>query len=285
MRQLTPTEKQLRYLESLIVKNNQYRAKPRTLNDWVDIIYKGSFDMFRAKYLIQTLKEENQKYRSEFRNQTFENKSKDTRTSLLASDISQYYYCPKAFEFVLKHKTSTNVYELSLGKAYHGEVITLDKRLGVPHKNDNEIYLKSIKDFVKVEWIKTSDEKQLYCKEFNIAGVPDGVITYKDGTQSIVEIKTNNKILDKPYIGEIIQTVAYNFIFKDKFNLNNKAILLYIFKNTGKRYHFDLNVEEYISTFRKTITTMNNILRGKYIAYKAQNKMKCKFCGFSEYCR
>lgn len=283
-RHVPATDKQLSYLNYLVASNNKYRAKPQTLSDWVNRIYSGQFDMFRAKHLIQIIKDETEKLRTTYRIQRTEKKQVGKRSTLLVSDINHYFYCPKAFEFNIKNKANRNVYELNVGRMYHGEESS-DQWFSGPKRNENEIYLRSLIEFKYVEWIKSTDGKQVYSKEMNMAGIPDGVVTFKDGTQSIIEIKSSNKILREPNHGDVIQTVVYNKMFNGKYKLNDKALLLYVYKGTGKRYHFELDVNKYEQDMRKAVATMNNIMSGKYQAFKTKNTNKCNYCGFSRYCR
>lgn len=209
-----PTQKQLEYIRTLININNRYRAVPWSLEDWIEKYFKGNWDFSCASHLISKLKEENGVKSNEFAEKIKSAKSRQ-RECFFASDLGLYLYCPNTIFWIFKGYANKNLYEVNIGSLYHGD---LKGRDGSAKENTNTSFLlKAEASLKRVEWYRLHESEPFYLKKYNLSGIPDGVGHHRDGSCSVIELKTRNSIADMkaPYPGDILQAYSYYLLLKE----------------------------------------------------------------------
>jgi len=281
------TPAQIEYLENLIEINNAYRATPWTLNDWVKTFYKGSLYFWSAKKLIEKIKSENLMKQKNFKEKIKNRVDRKTKDTIFASDFSAYGFCPNSFYLGHRGFASINLYEMTSGKLYHGDFAKSDV-----YSNKNSDFLeKNIKGIENIKWYKSDEAEALYDSKLKLSGIPDGLLSFEDKTQSIVEVKSKNSFKNiGPYWGEILQAIAYHKIFSnnrksDSYNLNDKIFFLYILRKTQERRLFEISASQYSSSFRSALEKIKNVSFDKTLFNSEKNNKKCPTCGYRSLCK
>lgn len=281
------TEAQLAYLEILIDANNNYRAVPWQLDDWIQNYYKGRWDSYRATKLIEKLKLENAEKLKTFKEKINDRSDRIGQDTIYASDFSAYGFCPNSFYLTYRGYANRNLYELKQGHVYHGE---FSKSEG--HTNQNNKFLKEkIAGIKEIKWLKINKDEPLYDKERNLSGLPDGIILFEDRKLAIVEIKSTRSIsMSEPYLGDIIQACAYKKICGDSSKvesgrMNADAFIIYIHKESGERQLFTVDSNRYENHFQSSLSKMKNIDFQANLYQSEKNLKKCAACGYRALCR
>lgn len=285
---INPTEDQYKYLENLINYNNSFRAVPWSLDDWIDIYFKGSWDIYRASKLIIKLKEENQNKLIKF-SEKVNTTSIKKRNQIFASDFNSYNFCPNSFYLKYHGFVNRNLYELDSGAFYHGEMTNEDNN---GHSNqNNKILRKFIPEIKNIKWLKFNKNDLLHNSNFNLFGIPDGILQFNNNQLAVIELKTtNNSHLEKAFQGDIMQICAYYNLCKysgkiSPQRISNIMYLIYVSKLNNDRTLFQIDYCDYQNFFIQNLNKLQNILFNKDIFLSEKYFNKCNSCGYRFLCQ
>lgn len=279
------TDKQMRYLADLVSSQNFFRSKPISFDDWISKKASSGFVSARfASDLIQSLKAENQDLREKFEAQKRRRGVGRFRGEIYVHDLRTFFFCERAAYYSVLQYPSQNLVELGFGHHIHQAYSDSEHRDSERPARVIEFIKAQESSIERVEWLQNSVEASFRHPSLPVSGRPDGFFHFRDGTRSIVELKSVAKLPDVPRTGDFIQADIYALLAPVEAKVREESFVLYTDRSSREvaLHKKQRSMTEY--DLAKIVAKIERGVGSRRELKAATSVAQCTSCGYRSIC-
>ena len=279
------TQKQRSYLESLVAEQNHFRSKALSFHDWLALkTTDGLVSKRLASRLIRDLKLENEALREDFEIQKKRERVGRFRDHFIVSDFRSFLFCERAAYYSVLQYPSQNLIDLGFGQQIHRDYSDSEGRDSSRPARVAAFIQAQEPAVIQVEWLPNTADYTLRHPSLAIFGRPDGLFHFRDGTSSVVELKTVARLPELPRPGDFSQVDIYSLLLPKSMKLRDEAFVLY--RERGSAAHA-LHRKKRAITEYDLAQLVARIERGARSIEELRvsgSAKKCASCGYRSIC-